>query len=151
MSSHLVGFREFGSLGIWPFLLRGLALPSGVGPSFLGLEPCGWGRRGTARGNCWGAKREALWPQLRLRFLILGFRVPGFGDFGDFGEWVVVVVVVLTICVNEISVGNAKPMDLIMGGHVCVDVVPRPCTCVQGPKKSPSTSAPGHEERERKP
>ena len=45
----------------------------------------------------------------------------------------VVVVVVLTVCINEISVDNAKQMHLIMGAVSLWTRTTRPCTCVQGP------------------
>ena len=58
---------------------------------------------------------------------------------------VVAVAVVLTVCINDVFVDIIKQVHLLWGpcpnGHD-----PRPCTCVQGPKKSTpqliKTSAP---------
>ena len=45
---------------------------------------------------------------------------------------VVVIVVVLTVCLDDVSVHATKRQAPNYGGRV-----PRPCTCVQGPKNSP--------------
>ena len=47
----------------------------------------------------------------------------------------VVVVVVLTVCSTRVSLHPSRQMHLIMGPCPCGHD-PRPCTCVQGPKKS---------------
>ena len=44
--------------------------------------------------------------------------------------------VFLTVCIDEISVDNAKQVHLIPG-VVPVDMTPRPCACAHGHKKSP--------------
>ena len=50
---------------------------------------------------------------------------------------VVVVVVVLTVCIDDVSVHATKRQASNCWGRVPVDTTP--CTCVQGPKKSPLT------------